>query len=203
MKATSNQRAKAARAASLLGITNHSTNQPDRAEALPIDERHRPKKHEPGALKRGDSVWYRGERWWVECAPPDWSGTPHIRITDKAPPPPGKEPSNQRTTFYVHADCVDIAPVKGNRFEKQTTMAQEIRKERIRSGQRDIGDEVATLLRSAESVDACYTIAARFLRVPEDELRTRYGHLNHGQQRMLCGNLMRAHIKRLDRASRG
>lgn len=146
-------------------------------------------------------MWYRGERWWIETAPIDWTWSASVRIADLAPAP-GKTPDIKRTTFYVHADCVDLAPTKGTRYDKQTTMAQEKQKERIRSGQTDVGDEAAVMLRG-KSLDEAYTTAARFLRVPEDELRTKYGHLNPGQQRMLCGNAIRAALKKLDKANRG
>lgn len=195
MKARDNKRAKAARAASLLGVVRQSDNQPAPAETLAIGDDKKPRKHSPGSLTRGDSVWYRNERWYIECAPADWSESAHIRITDK-PVIPNKEQDNHRTTFYVHADCVEIAPTRGTRYDKQTTFAQEERKVRAQAGQRDIGDEIAQMLRSASSLDDTYTIAARFLRVPEDELRQRYGHLNPGQQRMNLGNKMRHQLKK-------
>lgn len=195
MKAHDDKRARAARAANLLGdLAGHAIDRPKREETLPIDEKHHPKKHAPGSLKEGDSVWYRGERWWIERAPKDWIWSASVRITDIAPAP-GKESPNARTTFYVHADCVDVAPTKGSRFEKQTTMAQEAAKTRARSGQKDVGDEAAVMLRN-KSLGEAYTIAARFLRVPEDELRTKYRHLNNGQIRMNLGNRIRNQIKK-------
>lgn len=195
MKAHTDKRAKAARAANLMGLTRiPGMDSVPRAERDSIDPAKYPRKHAPGSLTEGMSVWYRNERWWVERAPKHWAESCHIRITDKRPLP-GKEATHQRTTFYVHADCVDIAPVKGHLYDKQTTMAQEAAKERAKSGQHDVGDEAATMLRG-KSLDEAYTIAARFLRVPEDELRTKYGHLNNGQQRMCLGNKIRFAIKK-------
>jgi len=74
-------------------------------------------------------------------------------------------------------------------------MAQEATKERQRSGQKDVGDEAAVMLRG-KSLDETYTAAARFLRVPENDLRTKYEHLNPGQQRMNLGNKIRFAIKK-------
>lgn len=61
---------------------------------------------------------------------------------------------------------------------------------------RDVGDEVAIMLRDCKSVDDVYKVAAKYLGVPETELRERYAKLNAGQQRMNCGNRMRAKWKK-------
>ena len=193
MKAHSSKQARAARAANLLGITERSSAVPPPSETEPLNAKHHPKKHAPGSLTEGTSVWYRGERWWVERAPANWEFSASVRITDTKPT--GREPSHKRTTFYVHADCVDIAPVKGGQYDKQTTLAQEATKERQKAGIRDVGDEAATMLRD-KTLDECYTTTARFLKVPEDELRTKYGHLNNGQQRMCMGNRIRNTLKK-------
>ncbi len=77
-------------------------------------------------------------------------------------------------------------------------MADAARSERKARGERDVGDEVAVLLRSAESLDDVYRVGAEFLGVGEAELRKKYGHLNPGQQRMNVGNKMR-HKQKKDR----
>ncbi len=170
--------------------------QPVRFEPDPIRPKHVPKKHGPGSLKRGDSVWYRDARYWVESAPPDWTRTCTVRISnERVHPDPDRHPPKERESFCVHADLLSLAPAPKNVYAGCTTFAEEQRKERARSGQRDIGDEVAVLLRGKE-LDECYTAAARFLREPEDGLRQKYQHLNPGQQRMNLGNKMRHFLKK-------
>lgn len=53
------------------------------------------------------------------------------------------------------------------------------------------GDEIAAKLLSKD-LDQVYTLAARSLKEPEQELRNKYAHLNPGMQRMNLGNRMRA-----------
>jgi hypothetical protein len=169
---------------------------PVRFEPCPIDPRHHPKKHAPGSLKRGDSVWYHDQRYWVESAPPDWEHTCTIRISsERVHPDWGRLPPKERESFCVHADLLSLAPAPQNIYLKCPTLADEQRKERAKDGQRDIGDDIAHLLRGKD-LDECYTTAARFLREPEDGLRTKYGHLNPGQQRMNLGNKMRFFMKK-------
>lgn len=170
--------------------------QPVRFEPDPIRPEHVPKKHEPGSLKRGDSVWYHDARYWVESAPPDWTRTCTVRISnERVHPDPDRHPPKERESFCVHADLLSLAPASKNVYAGCTTFAQEQRKERARSGQRDIGDEVAELLRG-KSLEECFTAAARFLKVPEDELHKKYDHLNPGQRRMNLGNKMRFFLKK-------
>lgn len=173
-----------------------SAARPDRFVPDPIKQEYVPKKHAPGSLKRGDSVWYRDTRYWVESAPPDWTRTCTVRISnERIHPDPDRHPPKERESFCVHADLLSFAPAPKNVYAGCTTFAQEQRKERAKAGQRDIGDEVAVLLRGKE-LDECYTAAARFLREPEDGLRQKYQHLNPGQQRMCLGNLLRYRIKK-------
>ncbi len=54
----------------------------------------------------------------------------------------------------------------------------------------DCADDVATALRGAD-IDAVYLNAAQTLGTSVDELRTQYGHLNIGMQRMNLGNRIR------------
>jgi hypothetical protein len=169
----------------------------ERADKLVIPESHYPKKHAEGSLKRGDSVWYRGERWWVERCHDKWAESCSVRISDvRVHPDLSRLPDKNRTSFNVHADTLDLAPTSGNAYAKQSSMADEARKERTRSGQTDVGDHVAELLRSANSIEELYSIASEFLDIPIRELKDRYGHLNPGQQRMNLGNKMRFKFKK-------
>lgn len=59
----------------------------------------------------------------------------------------------------------------------------------------DNGDAVALMLRGAD-LDTVYKIGAKELGVSEQELRTKYAHLNPGQQRMNVGNRVRAAIRK-------
>lgn len=59
----------------------------------------------------------------------------------------------------------------------------------------DNGDSVALLLRGAD-LETVYQIGARELGVTVTELKTKYAHLNPGQQRMNVGNRVRAAVKK-------
>jgi hypothetical protein len=59
----------------------------------------------------------------------------------------------------------------------------------------DNGDSVALLLRGAD-LETVYQIGARELGVTVTELKTKYAHLNPGQQRMNVGNRVRGAIKK-------
>lgn len=175
--------------------------------AQPIDPKHFPKKHAPGSLKRGDSVWYRGERFWVEFCPSSWDKGCYARITEhRIHPDPNVRSGTELAyvnekgegrgapwpSFCVHPDLLSLAPTVGSSYAAQPTLAGVERRERAAKGERDVGDEVAVLLRGAKSLDDVYKIGAEYLSVQESELRNRYGHLNAGQQRMNIGNRMRA-----------
>lgn len=54
----------------------------------------------------------------------------------------------------------------------------------------DNGDDVATKLRG-KTLDEVYAQAAKTLKEPEKDLRSKYKHLNPGMQRMSLGNRMR------------
>lgn len=167
-----------------------------------IHPKHHPKKHPPGSLKRGDSVWYRGERYWIEYAPSTWVKGCFARISSKPVHPDIARPSPTEAamagvkvdvvSFCVHPDLLDLAPQAKSIYAHQPTQADLARKERAKSGERDVGDEVAVKLRGAGSLDDVYRVGAEYLGVPEEELRAKYGHLNPGQQRMNIGNRMRA-----------
>jgi hypothetical protein len=55
---------------------------------------------------------------------------------------------------------------------------------------KDNNDSVAQELRG-QTLDFAYTRAAEYLEKTETDLRSRYNHLNPGQQRMCLGNLIR------------
>lgn len=167
-----------------------------------VPERHWPKKHAHGALTRGDSVWYGGTRWWVEWAATHWSRGCYVRIVDKAVHPDAARPlpsdleDPRILSFCVHADLLSLAPVRGGLYTSQPSLAGVARAERAKAGIKDVGDDVAILLRECKSIDQVYACAAKYCGVAEPELKEKYGHLNPGQQRMNCGNKMRAHWRR-------
>lgn len=141
----------------------------------------------------GDPVYYRGDRYWVEFVPMSFTESVHIRISDtRIDPTPGRLPAVKRSSFCVPVDLVTRAVQKGRRV---VTVAEANRENRAKSGVTDVGDRIAELLRG-KTLDEAYTVAARFLRAPEDELRSKYSHLNNGQQRMNLGNRMRAWEKK-------
>lgn len=148
------------------------------------------------ALQVGSSIFYRGDRYWVETA-----GDRFIRVADCMIRPESPAPL-ARHSFYVPVGAVSEAPVSRNKYGRQPTKAAVDRRERQKSDQvRDNGDEVAVLLRVCGTIDAVYVAASKYLGVPESELRSKYAHLNPGQQRMNCGNRMRALFKKKGGAS--
>lgn len=167
-----------------------------------IDPKHWPKKHPPGSLKRGDSVWYCNQRYWVEFAPSTWDRGCYVRISNEAVHPdpmrplPTDKPGKNLFSTCVHADALELAPQAKNIYADQPTKAAIVRRERAKVGERDVGDEVAVLLRACKSLDDVYEAGAKFLGMPEKELHTKYDHLNHGQQRMNIGNRMRSKWKK-------
>jgi hypothetical protein len=166
------------------------------ATIQPIDPKHYPKRWKEGELKRGDSVWYRNERYWVEWAPKRWSDTCYVRMANQAVrqephPLPSEHPNTNTLVFCVHADLLTEAPVTKNLYARQPTLADVARKERASKGVKDVGDEVAERLRSCKSLDEMYESASDYLDVPVSKLKEKYGKLNPGQQRMNLGNRMR------------
>lgn len=63
---------------------------------------------------------------------------------------------------------------------------------RASSGRKSVdnGDNIALMLRD-KSLDEVYTISSNILKIPEQQLRAKYNHLNAGQQRMCLGNRLR------------
>lgn len=147
--------------------------------------------------KRGDLVFYRGERFWVERVDindvddgkPTW-----IRISDhKVPTDPTRALHDKRLSFYTHLDSLTPIPADyAKHATRLPTVASVARAERAKTGARDVGDEIANLLRKCMDLEAVYSAAAKYLTEDIAALRDRYGHLNHGQQRMNLGNRMRA-----------
>lgn len=147
----------------------------------------------------GDLVFYHGERFWVEWAPPNWEGTLHIRIRDShvARNSDGRPLFDRLTdkcvSHCVHPDLCTAVPAEYNkRAAKLPTVASIARKERARSGVKDAGDDVAIMLRSCDTLDKIYEAASEYLATPVADLKAKYAHLNNGQQRMNLGNRMRA-----------
>lgn len=161
-----------------------------------IPKSYHPKKHQPSDLPVGQSVWYRGERFWVISGSPDWSHTCHIRIADSRVRPESGIPQGT-ISFCVHADAVDIATTTKNPYSRQPSLSEEQRRERVKvTGINDNGDPVAEALRKCGTLDAAYAAASGFLKVDEQELRAKYAKLNPGQQRMNLGNRMRNYLKK-------
>lgn len=151
----------------------------------------------------GTLVFYRGQRMWVE--PPvakSFTDSVWVRIGDQRVPTdvrPGGivALADQRWSFYVHADELTKidASIRAH-AARLPTQASVARAERARAGNRDVGDEVADTLRACADLQAVYAAGAQYLGVPLQELQQKYGHLNHGQQRMNIGNRMRAKWKK-------
>lgn len=151
----------------------------------------------------GDIVFYHNERYWVE--PPiavSLLESPWIRIGDHRVPrerhPNGEWGlAKNRLSFKVHVDELTLSPVQQHSAASPLpTVASVARQARARAGLRDVGDEIATLLRSCNTLQQTYSCAAEYLGVPVDDLQRKYGHLNPGQQRMNLGNKMRFKWKR-------
>lgn len=165
-------------------------------------------KIEAGTIKRGDSVWYRGDRFWVEFIPMDWSKGCYARICNTRVLPDPKMPTPSQSaelrdqgskdllSFCVYAGALSLAPVAKSIMDKDPTKAAIARKERSDKGLRDVGDEVATKLRGCKDLAEVYVVASRYLEEPVAVLKKKYEHLNPGQQRMNLGNRMRNQWKR-------
>jgi len=114
-----------------------------------------------------------------------------VRICDHMVRPNGPLPDGS-TSFYVHADTLSLAPPL-NLMDPGATHTAVQRRVAKAHGQRDVGDDVAALMRESKDI---YKTAAEFLSVAVDELKKKYQHLNSGQQRMNLGNRMRAKFKK-------
>jgi len=165
----------------------------------------RSKIYPDGAFAIGDSVWYRGERYYIERAPATWAESLHIRICDKPivmdahGRPAWERLTEKRNSFCVHPDQVTKAPaptVKSMLVGRVPTKLAVERAEARKSGEKDVGDPIAIMLRNAKTPDDVYKIGAKYLGVKADELKSKYEHLNAGQQRMNVGNRMRAKWKK-------
>lgn len=94
------------------------------------------------------------------------------------------------------AEIAAITPPKPKMTDETKAMLREKAKESREVKPHDNGDPVARMLRDADTLDAVYAAAAKYLGVKEKELRDKYGHLNPGQQRMNCGNRMRGKFRK-------
>lgn len=179
-------------------MAHEATYRPEPHVRDPIPASMMSKKWKPEDLYVGRPVFYRGERYYIESSPPSWEISAHVRISsERIRPEPGIRPPDNRTSFYVHPDLLSEAPVGKSPYGRQPTeRAVKAKAEREAKGVKDAGDVVADILRGCD-MDMVYALAADFLGEDEAELRAKAGHLNNGQQRMWCGNRMRAHMKKL------
>ena len=138
-------------------------NQPVKHEADTLDPERAPKKHvlgpEDEQMHVGSIVFYRGERFWVSICPNSWDITHHVRICSKRIRAGDPEPTDAEC-FYVHADVLDISPNQ-NQIRPKTVKAIAA-SERARAGVRDVGDEVAEILRGL-TLDEMFATASAFL----------------------------------------
>jgi hypothetical protein len=155
--------------------------------------------------KVGDLVFYRGERMFVEIAPVSFLDSVWVRIGDHRVPIDERTHeirrsadghsmlTEKRISFYVHADEISAVPGNYNSLAARLpTVASLARAQRAKAGVRDVGDAVATMLRSCDTLERVYAAGAEYLGVPVAELKAKYERLNPGQQRMNIGNRMRA-----------
>lgn len=100
----------------------------------------------------------------------------------------------------------DMKAVEERTKAARPPMSEEV-KEKLRAytaaNPRDIGDQIATMLRACESLDDTYRVAAEYLGEGEPTLREKYTKLNPGQQRMVLGNRMRAKWKKDNLSAEG
>lgn len=92
-------------------------------------------------------------------------------------------------TAHVHARSTDALREAAKRYVHD--------KENKTSGGHvsvNNGDEIAAKL-LGKDLDQVYAMAAKALKEDEADLRSKYGHLNVGMQRMNLGNRMRAAAK--------
>lgn len=171
-----------------------------RHEATPLDPTQAPKKHTlgdaPEQLHVGSIVFYHGERHYVSIVPKSWEDSHSIRICDKRllrdANTNGLIEDKQAVCFACHADCVDLAPPTK---QKNPTVKSVQRAARAAAGSRDVGDEVAELLRPL-TLDQMFETAAAYLGEDLQELKDKYQHLDNGRKRMVLGNRMRAKYKK-------
>ena len=115
---------------------------------------------------------------------------------------------NKTHITYAPADGSDI--IKTSRKHVYKSTEDEVKKVRVinvndvlatkkksklrdKSGlkqSKDNGDATARALRGL-NLNSVYEYASEFLKIPKNELKNRYNHLNHGQQRMCIGNKLR------------
>lgn len=173
---------------------------PPRHEPEPLNPACVPKKHTLGPaedqLHVGSMVFYRGERHWVSICPTSWDETHHIRICNKNFRPDGAEPQDAEC-FSVGADCVDLVlNVPKNKYSgRQPTIKSMERAQRSKEGARDVGDEVAEILRPL-TLEQMFETAANYLGEELGALQAKYEHLDNGRKRMVMGNRMRAKHKK-------
>lgn len=169
-------------------------------EQLPLSPLSIPKKHtigpDEGQLHVGALVFYRNERYWISICPPNWEKTHYVRICSKRVRVESPEPTDAEC-FAVHPDALDLVmKAQKNPYSGRAPTIKSIaRAERTKSGQHDVGDVVAEILRPL-TLEQMFETAANYLRVPLDELLTKYAHLDNGRKRMVIGNRLRSEYRK-------
>ena len=100
---------------------------------------------------------------------------------------------NKRYATVEFADGETIKVGKSKiELMPETKKPAKAKTNRASSGRKSIdnGDNIALMLRG-KSLDEVYNISSSILNIPEQQLRTKYCHLNVGQQRMCLGNRLR------------
>lgn len=169
-------------------------------EAAVLDPARAPQKHEIGdgenQLHVGTLVFYHGERYWISVCPESWEESHCIRITGKKlmrnTDTHGLREDKTAACFYCHADCVDIAPPTKQRNPTAKSIQ---RAARAAAGSRDVGDEVAEILRPL-TLEQMFETAAGYLGETAQDLMDKYAHLDNGRKRMTLGNRMRAKYRK-------
>lgn len=185
-------------------MKNHAIKQTAH-EAVALDPNKAPKKNTIGPaddqLHVGALVFYHGERWFVSVCPDSWEETHHIRITNKPlmrnTTTHGLSEDQKAECQYCHGDCVTTVPdaPKGRKARTATVKSIE-RERRAKAGVRDVGDEVANILRDL-TLEQMFETAAGYLNEPLQDLINKYAHLDNGRKRMVLGNRMRAKYKQM------
>jgi hypothetical protein len=177
----------------------HHANEQSRHEREALDPSKAPKYVLGPAddqLHVGSVVFYHGERHHVSIVPTSWEESHHIRICDKRmmrdPNTNGLMEDKHAVCFACHADVVNLAPPTKQR---NPTVKSLQRAARAQVGVRDVGDEVAELLRPL-TLPEMFEVAASYLGEDLQALLDKYTHLDNGRKRMVLGNRMRAKHKK-------
>lgn len=137
----------------------------------------------------GNLVFYRNERRWIDGLLSPESQFCRVRDTRIFNPGPGGHVS---TLEHVPIATLLKAQTQGIRYgQALPTVASEARKLARKAGQRDVGDDVAAMLRG-KSIPELYQYAAPLLGTTPEALDQKYSHLDNGRRRMVIGNRLRS-----------